>query len=181
MGKNLKILLGLAKAGKIVSLVIFILCVIGVAGCLVGMAALALGRALSLEIGGVKIEGILAYAAHTSVGGMLAALVTGLTVTAAEAVLAKFAEVYFCHVLAAGTPCTPAGVRELRRLGILAIALPLGSDMLVAVAHLVLELLLEDVPALEAEAPATAMVGVMLVILSLAFGHALELKEGADG
>ena len=49
-----------------------------------------------------------------------------LILCAGEALLVKFAERYFRNELAAGTPFTPAGAGELRRLGILSLVLPAG-------------------------------------------------------
>ena len=49
-----------------------------------------------------------------------------MVVCAGEAVLAKFAEVYFQNELQAETPFTLAGAKELLRLGILTITIPTG-------------------------------------------------------
>lgn len=58
---------------------------------------------------------------------------------AGEAVLAKFAEHYFKRELVDGTPFDLGGAKELRRLGILAICIPIGTQMLAEIIYAVME------------------------------------------
>lgn len=50
-------------------------------------------------------------------------------IIAAEAVVAKFINVYFKHELKAGTPFTFEGAKEMLRLGIITIAVPAGASL----------------------------------------------------
>ena len=56
-----------------------------------------------------------------------------LIVCIGQAVLAKFAELYFHNALMAGTPFTQVGARELRRLGILTMVIPTGCAVVAEV------------------------------------------------
>lgn len=101
----------LSKLGKILSKIAFIFAVIGFVGCIVGIASAQFGSGPILKLGGAALSG-------------------WLVICAGEAVLAKFAEVYFSNVLKAETPFTLAGAKELLRLGILTAAIPTGCAVL---------------------------------------------------
>ena len=58
-----------------------------------------------------------------------AVLVCMTIIVAAEAVVAKFINVYFKHELKAGTPFTFEGAKEMLRLGIITIAVPVGASL----------------------------------------------------
>lgn len=59
--------------------------------------------------------------------------------------LAKFAEHYFKRELADGTPFDLGGAKELMRLGILAICIPIGMQMIAEIVYAVMEQALHGV------------------------------------
>ena len=64
----------------------------------------------------------------------IAAMFVSLAITVlAEAVVAKFINVYFKHELKAGTPFTFEGAKEMLRLGIITIAVPAGASLAAAI------------------------------------------------
>ena len=123
---NYKIVRKIAKIGKILSKVAFVFSIIGICGCLVGLLSNLFGSGKVLKIGGVTIYGLLADFTAYNVNSISATLVAWLIVCIGQAVLAKFAELYFHNALMAGTPFTQVGARELRRLGILTMVIPTG-------------------------------------------------------
>ena len=104
MNKTLSTLLTIFKVAKIVAKVIFILCIIGGAGCLLGLLTLPLAASF-LSAEELVEEGLTLPSAYLG-------CVVGAISCAGEAVLAFFAERYFKHVLAAGTPFTFDGALE---------------------------------------------------------------------
>lgn len=123
----------LSKVGKILSKIAFICSLVGFFGCLAGAVTIGLGGE-AIAIGEkITIHGILANGAGYNNAALQGIMVMGLVECAAEAVLAKFAELYFRHELEAGTPFTPKGADELRNLGILVIAVSVGSELVLSV------------------------------------------------
>ena len=88
--------------------------------------------------------------------------------------LTKFAECYFKNELRAETPFTLAGAKELQRLGILALAIPLGSSLLGSIAEGLAAGLLntETATAMELyfDNEASLVLGLMFLLGSLLFG-----------
>ena len=136
--KTLNVIQKLSKIGKVLSKIMFIFCIIGFCGCIVGILSMALG-APTLKIGGVTLKSILNTEADVTVDTVYAAMATGMILCAGEAVLAKFAEHYFKRELADGTPFNLGGAREMQRLGILTICLPIGTQIVAEIVHAVME------------------------------------------
>ena len=89
------------------------------------MISLGLGGEV-FKLGGVTIHSIIDSHSHMSMPALYTAMAVGIVLCAAEAVLSKFAELYFKNELADGTPFTMRGAKELMRLGVLTIMIPLG-------------------------------------------------------
>ena len=117
--KSLQTIQKLFKIGKILSRIAFIFSVIGFCGCIAGLLSLSFGNGSLIKLGGVTLHQLISeeYGYRITLW---------LVVCAGEAVLAKFAEVYFQNELQAETPFTLAGAKELLRLGILTITIPIG-------------------------------------------------------
>ena len=125
----------LAKAGKIISRIIFILSI--VATCLIVFALvfyLVIGDR-SLIVNGLPLEGLILQETGQMIPRPI--LITALCLAAfaciAEVILSQMAASYFRRELADGTPFTFRGARELKRLGLWAIFLPLGVGLISAV------------------------------------------------
>ena len=131
--KTLKTIQTLAKIGKILSCIAFIFACIGFGGSVVGALSAAFGGGFAIKLGGVTIYDLFGGARYSELEGVCAALLGWMIVCAGEAVVAKFAELYFKRELAAGTPFTLSGAKELTRLGILTLAVPTGCAVLAAV------------------------------------------------
>lgn len=124
--KSLQTIQKFSKIGKILSKMAFIFSVIGFCGCIAGILSMSLGNGSLIKLGGVTLHKLISEEYGYNIKSITATLSGWLVVCAGEAVLAKFAEVYFRNELKAETPFTLAGAKELLRLGILTIAIPTG-------------------------------------------------------
>lgn len=124
--KSLQTIQKFSKIGKILSKMAFIFSVIGFCGCIAGILSMSLGNDSLIKLGGVTLHKLISEEYGYNIKSITATLSGWLVVCAGEAVLAKFAEVYFRNELKAETPFTLAGAKELLRLGILTIAIPTG-------------------------------------------------------
>lgn len=131
--KTLKTIQTLAKIGKVLSCIAFIFACIGFGGSVVGTLSAAFGGGFAIKLGGVTIYDLFGGARYSELEGVCAASLGWMIVCAGEAVVAKFAELYFKRELAAGTPFTLSGAKELTRLGVLTLAVPTGCAVLAAV------------------------------------------------
>lgn len=166
----------LSKIGQVLSRIVFIFSIIGFCGCIVGILSMALG-APTLKIGGLTLESILRMEAGVTTGTVYAAMAAGVILCAGEAVLSKFAEHYFKRELADGTPFTFAGAKEMQRLGILTISLPIGTQIVAEIVHAVMEQTMQGVAPLQLDNDGSVTLGIMFIVLSLICRYGAELRE----
>jgi len=174
---TLKTIQGLSRIGKILSKIIFICCIVGFCGCIVGILSLALG-AETFKLGGVTIHSIIENNAEMNLPTLYASMAVGLIFCAAEAVLCKFAETYFKNELVDGTPFTLSGAKELLRLGILTIAIPLGTVIACSIGVAVADNYYPGIDKLPLGDFSSVGLGVMMIVLSLFCRYGAELNEG---
>ena len=177
--KTLNIIQKLSKIGKVLSRIVFIFCIIGFCGCIVGILSMVLG-APTLKIGGVTLKSILSIEAGVTTGTAYAAMAAGMILCAGKAVLAKFAEHYFKRELADGTPFDLGGAKELMRLGILAICIPIGAQMIAEIVYAVMEQTLHGVAPFQIGHSTCVELGVMFIVMSLVCRYGAELREGKE-
>ena len=172
--QTLQILQTISKIGRIVSKVVFVCCVVGFWLCIVGVISVAIG-ASALQVGNVTLESILQAEGNMTTGSLYATMAMCTIVCAGEAVLAKFAERYFTHELADGTPFTFDGAKELLRLGVLSICIPVGMQIIIQIVVTILTKVMTDVEAQKPEIAGSVTLGVMLVVLALVCRYGAEL------
>lgn len=128
--KSFEMIQRLSKIGKALSKIAFIFSIIGFFGCIAALCSMNFGNGSPIKLGKIVLHGLISEEYGSNVKSITAALYGWLVVCAGEAVLAKFAEVYFRNELKAETPFTIDGAKELLRLGILTIAIPKGCAMI---------------------------------------------------
>lgn len=179
--KQLDTLQTLAKVGKVLSKIAFICAIVGTCGCIAGLISTTFGSSAITKIGGVTLHGILATSEEYNLKSISAGLTGWLIICAGEVVLAKFAENYFKNELAAGTPFTVKGAKELQRLGILAMAIPVGCTV---VGEIVMGIVAGFMnvavrgwldPQLDHEG--TIVLGIMFIIGSLVCRYGAQLEQ----
>ena len=174
---TLKTIQILAKIGKILSKIIFICCLVGFCGCIVGIVSLAIGAA-TFKLGGVTFHNMIENEARMTMPTLYASMAVGLLFCAAEAVLSKFAEIYFKNELADGNPFTLRGAKELMRLGILTIAIPLGTVIICSIGISIADNVYYGIDKLSIGEFSSVGLGVMMIVLSLFCRYGAELNEG---
>lgn len=176
---NSRVLQLIAQIGKILSKVAFVFSIIGICGCFVGLLSNVFGSGKVFKIGGVTIYGLLAEFDAYNVKSISATLVAWLIVCIGQAVLAKFAELYFHNALMAGTPFTQVGARELRRLGILTMVIPTGCAVVAEVVQGILtgfmNVSADGWMEFNFDNEASVVVGVMFIVGSFLCGYGAEL------
>lgn len=180
--KSLDTIQKLSRIGKTLSKIAFVYSAIGICGCIAGLLSLCFGNGSLIKIGGVTLHGLVSEKYGYNIKSISTALSGWMVVCAGEAVLAKFAEVYFNNELRAETPFTLAGAKELLRLGILTLAIPTGC----AVAGSIVEGILAGFMKVEQAAAmdlyfdneASIVLGMMFILGSLLCRYGAELMDG---
>ena len=172
--KTLNTIQTLSKIGKVLSKISFIFCLIGTIGCAVGLASLPFANQGIFKIGGVSIYGLIVNRAGIDLTGLYPAMTGAMILCIGQMVLAKNAEKYFAHELAAGTPFTQDGAKELLRLGILTICIPLGCLILAEIVSGILAGFLNCDDLLKLENGGSVTLGVMFLVMSLLCRYGAE-------
>ncbi|MCR4621648.1 MAG: hypothetical protein K5663_06155 [Clostridiales bacterium] len=174
--KTLETLQKLSKLGRILSKIVRIVCLVGAIACAAGIISLALFPD-SVKIGNVTVYGLVKLPENISAGTCYTALAMGLILCAGETALARLAEKYFMRELTAGTPFTFDGAKELIRLGICAICIPLGTKILAEITYGVMAHLMQDVAKLDPGDAVSVGLGVMMIVAGLLCRYGAESKR----
>lgn len=177
--KTLKFIQVLAKIGKILSKIVFICCIVGACGCVVGAIGLAVGLEVSI-FAGVDLEEILQKEAEISSNSLYCYMAASLFICVGEGVVAKFAEIYFDHELAHGTPFNKDDAKELFRLGILTIGVSLGALISAEITQNIMAALLNNAKTMKLSNDGSWTLGLTFIIISLLCKLGAELNEKDD-
>lgn len=179
--KNYIVLQKVAKLGKILSKIAFICSVISVCVCIVGIFTNVIGIDKSLKIGGVTIYGLMSEFGAYNVKSISATLAAWMIVCVGKAVLSKFSEIYFRNTLAEGTPFTQRGARELRRLGIMIMAIPTSCVVLAEIVQGIvtgfMDVATDAWMDLNFDNEISIMLGAMFLVGSFLCEYGAEMKE----
>ncbi|MBR5751389.1 MAG: hypothetical protein IKX84_03280 [Clostridia bacterium] len=166
----------LSKLGKTLSRIVFIVCLVGGIFCAVGILSLLI-LPESVSFGGVTLYGLVKRSAETSLGTCYTALAMGVIVCAGETVLSKLAERYFARELAAGTPFTFEGAKELIRLGMCAVCIPIAAKAAAEITFRIMARCLEDVETLVPGDTVSVGLGVMMIVAGLMCRYGAQLRQ----
>lgn len=176
---TLKTIQILSKIGRIISKIINICCVVGFCGCIVGIVSLALGGEV-FKLGDVTVYSIIENHSHMSMPTLYTAMAVGIVFCAAGIALSKFAEHYFRNELADGTPFTVRGAKELMRLGILTITIPLGAAIVCSIGVGIAGNFFPEIEELSYDGFTSVGLGVMMIVSSLLCRFGAESCGGKD-
>lgn len=174
--KSLSTVQSLAKAAKIISTILFVCAIVGLCLSAAAFVSLLFGFE-AFKIGDTTIEGLIPETASMSDGNLYALLSQSMVACIIVIVLTAFAKHYLKRELADGTPFTFGGAKELLRLGVLGTVLPLAADMVMTLLSTVLEKKLPGFAAEGIHAPAWAVVGVALIVMSCLCKYGAELRS----
>ncbi|MCQ2449494.1 MAG: hypothetical protein MJ132_04825 [Clostridia bacterium] len=183
MSSSLKVIQTLAKIGKILSKIVYICCIIGMIGCLVGGICFACFGKGSVHIGSfeiksfgdIQIHGLIEEDINLSVGAIYAAILTGFIASLGGFITSTFGVRYFKHQLDAGTPFTFEGAKKMLHLGIAATVVPIAVDIVTSITESILENFMKGVHRTDTEVDIG--LGIMFIILSFILKYGAEIKE----
>ena len=136
----------LSKLGKILCSIVFVFCVIGIIGSVVGIAFLAANIYM----------------------------VVAIILCSGEAVIAKFAEHYFKGELLDGTPFNMERAKELTRLGIITIGVSIVTEMVAAIVYEIMSFIFVNTDSLEIGNWGSVGIGITFIIVSLICRYGAE-------
>lgn len=170
-----KVIQGLSKVAQILSKIVFICCLVGVGGCLIGIISLLSGIG-TITIGEVTLESIIENEAGMNVNSLYAIMAVGIVICVGESILARFADHYFTNELKDDTPFTIKGSNELIRLGVLALVIPIGTNIIAKIVYIIMKASLSDVAKYEIDGISLGA-GFALLLLGFVCRYACELLE----
>lgn len=174
MSKTLSTIQTIFKIAKILAKIVFVFSIIGGIGCLIAILALPLlGSMLTSELSSLFIEEF----GTVSFGFICFSCLTALITCIGEAIISFLAGRYFDHELKAGTPFTFEGSKELFRLGITAIIVPIAVSVLSGIFFGICLFFAPEIINVEFGMSFSIGTGLIFLLLSLIFKHGAELHE----
>lgn len=157
---TLEIIQKLSKLGKVLTKIMYIACIVCFVLCGVSIISILSGIEI-FKMGGVSIHGIIETKMNTDV--LMGYIVVGMIQCIGKAIVAKYAFNYFKGELEDGTPFNIERSKELKRLGIITICVPIVTQI---IAEIVLKVfnITSRVPL---DNQGSVSLGIMFIILSL--------------
>ena len=174
--KYLKIIQVVSKIGKVLSTIVFVCCIIGAVGCLIGILSISL-MPNSLVISGMQFSEFLQKNAGINVGTVYASIIGAIIVCAGNAVISKMAQNYFKHELEAGTPFTDDGAKEMFKLAIFNISISLGSAVIIAIVSAIMKNNFADYVKPDFSNASSIGMGLVFLLVSLLCHYGAELNK----
>ncbi len=175
--KTLEAIQTLSKLGRIFSKIICICSIVGAIGCAVGIVSLPFADKGLFKLGGVSIYGLISSRADIALNNLYPLFSGAAILCIGQAVTARVAESYFKNELTAGTPFTLSGAKELLRLGIVTICVPLGSIILSRIVSSIIAELLACGELFDPNGFDSVALGVMFIVMSLLCSYGAEEAE----
>ena len=172
MSKTLSTILTLFKIARVIAKIIFILCIIGLAGCLIALLMLPL-------VEGILPPDILAEAG-LEINSVYLACIAAAVSCAAEGVFAFLAERYFKSVIEDGTPFTFSGAKRALRLGLISLIISFATSLIVGIFLGMYAILSSDLSSMDINTSISVSTGLFFLFISLIFKHGAEVQEAAN-
>lgn len=178
--KTLNLIQKLMKVGKIISKIIFICCCVVSIACFVSIGILAIVSNLPIEINGQTLVNYIMQTEKVNINELFPSMAALVFICAGEAVIAKFAEIYFNNELNKGNPFTFSGAKELLRLGILKISVPLVAAMIAEIASSIIAAIIDCRNNFSIDSGDNIIIGIMLIIISIIFKYGAEITNKSE-
>lgn len=133
MSKSLKTVQTVCKVCKVLAEIAFVLLIVGAVLVLACGIFIGAGKMDALMSSGALVLDEMLQQSGVTQEYVTAVFICMTIIIVAEAVVAKFINVYFKHELKAGTPFTFEGAKEMLRLGIITIAVPVGASLVATI------------------------------------------------
>ena len=173
MDKSLKIIQTIAKVGKVLCQIFFVLGIIGGVGSLVGLLSLGLMQGLQMD------EEILQYIGEFEMPLDMPTLyfgcIVGVLACVGECVVIKFFQKYLEKELKAGTPFTFEGAKELFKVGIISIAVTVIGSVLMGTTYGIFSTLNPSMVELNYEFGFDIGAGLAMMFFSVIFKYGAQI------
>lgn len=176
---TLRIIQKLSKTGQILSQIMFACSVAGICISIICILLLI----TDIQIPGIKVMTMDVFPlAMPKINdrSTYAAMTAMMIFCTGEAVLSKSAELYFRHELKDGTPFCFSGAKNMQRLGVLTVIIPVISQVLIEIANSAMEEKFTDAISFEINCGDSVILGIVFLFLSLIFRYGAEIMKESD-
>lgn len=178
--KSLKVVQGFAKAGKIISLILYIFAIIGAIGTAVGLIIMLAFKGMVVE-GEKTIEQLIEQETKQPMVCMYAEMICAIIVCVAEIPVCLMAKKYFEYELAQGTPFTFDGANKMLKLGIWILCLGLASAVACSIVYGIYVAIHGDIfPDSAFSFSGSFWLGLAFIAISYILKYGADVKQTAD-
>lgn len=179
--KTLNIIQKLFKTGKILSKIAFVFSLIGIIGGFAGIVCLYIDNGNLIKIGNITLHGMFINKYDYRVESIIALLSYWIIICLGEAILAKLSNICFENELKENSPFSYLVAKQMFKLGILTIIIPIISTVMGNIVEQLI-LLLNDVEKIKNTTyffnnEISIVLGVMFIFISLLCRYGAEIIE----
>lgn len=180
MNKTLEAIQKIINVLRIITQIVFILCIVGAIACAVGISLMCMGLGM-LDILGGDVSSFVSDNFEGGAGVAVAEALVGIFECVGSAIVIKMANTYFKHELEAGTPFTYEGAEELKKLGIFTIVIPIATAVMSAVSYEIVMVITQETGEPMLSNGLSITTGLFLIFISLVLKSAREIMDGRSG
>lgn len=179
--KTLRTIQVLSKIGKILSKIVFVCSIVGAVLCTLGVLGFSLGVTSAVKFGNITLKSILDGTESKSVGTVYCAIITAFITFVGQIFLSNVAVSYFKNELTVGTPFTFEGAKELLKLGICTIAIPLGTNIVSSTIYGIMKIFFDNIGEISLDNSISVGLGIMMIICSVLCKYGAEISTAIKG
>ena len=170
MSKTLNTIQTIVKIAKVLAIIVMVASIIGAAGSAIALGAMAITGGESELTENAIFMGEPADLYFTYISTIITCV--------AEAILAYLAMKYFNNELAAGTPFTFDGSKQLLRLGLINLAVAFGVAFLEVLIYIIMSVYFPELQEIDSNSWSLGT-GIAMMLLSLVFKYGAETASPA--
>ena len=179
--RSLKVIQFFAKLGKILSRIIGVFSIVIALICAFCVLGIAFLPNETFDFGGITIGSLVSESSKLNIGEMYTSLTIYIITCSGEALLCVIAGRFFANELQAGTPFDTDCAKQMLRLGIYAIVIPIITMLAAALIGAVMSNCFGGVEELNIQSFLSIGVGIMFIALSLICRYGAEQAENNFG
>lgn len=166
-----------AKVGKILSKIALVMSIVGLVSISFIIAATVASNFLPDDFKEDVIYKFIEEKSYLSIGDLYISLAIGLIESIGLCIVSKYSNRYFKNELEVGTPFTLDGAKEILRLGIISLVVPLVTGTLCSAVYEIMKRVSEEITDPKLKFGIPAVMGISFIFLSFVFKFVAEKES----
>lgn len=175
--KSLQTIQKLFKVGNIITKIVYVCCIVGIIGCIIGIAGIGVVDGVDLQYDGSLVTMLIEKEAGITIAELYAVMGIAIFALICELYVTRKGLKYYKCEFEAGTPFDMDCAAQLKKIGILKIALSLAVAVVSAIVRAIFELQSMKFNFDISDQGSSVTWGIGLLVLALICKYGAEILE----